>query len=360
MSSINLDFRPMNLQSASEREYQCAAEFKNLLNKEYYPEDPPIPLEEQVQGWKNIPAFVDLQTYAGWDTSGRQILAFGEIDVENTESNEHLAFFNIEVMPEYRRLGFGRKMLKLLLPFAKDRHRSMLMVWASERIPAAGSFLERMGARKGLESHINQLKMSEFDRVLMDRWLEKGRHLESEFEMGLWNGPVPEEHLVKMSGLIQELANDQPRDSLAMENIKFTPKMMREVESYFFGKGSKRWILYVIDKSMGSFVGLTEIFWSPNRPGILNQGFTAVYPEYRSRGLGRWLKARMIKKILEERPEVEVIRTGNANSNAPMLKINQEMGFKPYFASALWQVETLQVEDYLQTHASPKTDLHPS
>jgi hypothetical protein len=64
--------------------------------------------------------------------------------------------------------------------------------------------------------------------------------------------------------------------------------------------------------------------------------------------LGHWLKAEMMNKILMERPEVEFVRTGNANSNAPMLKINTEMGFKPYIANTIWQVDTAQVEKYLQ------------
>lgn len=45
--------------------------------------------------------------------------------------------------------------------------------------------------------------------------------------------------------------------------------------------------------------------WNPNRPMILEQGFTGVYPEYRNKGLGRWLKAEMMQRILRERPEVE-------------------------------------------------------
>jgi hypothetical protein len=54
-----------------------------------------------------------------------------------------------------------------------------------------------------------------------------------------------------------------------------------------------------------------------------------------------------MQKILRDHPEVEIIRTRNANSNAPMLKINVEMGFKPYIASAIWQVETDKIEKYL-------------
>ena len=43
------------------------------------------------------------------------------------------------------------------------------------------------------------------------------------------------------------------------------------------------------------------------------------------------------------------MRTGNADSNAAMLKINRELGFQPYMASALWQVELDRVLTYLQT-----------
>ncbi len=41
------------------------------------------------------------------------------------------------------------------------------------------------------------------------------------------------------------------------------------------------------------------------------------------------------------------MRTGNADSNAAMLKINNALGFKPYTSDALWQVELQKVLDYL-------------
>jgi hypothetical protein len=41
------------------------------------------------------------------------------------------------------------------------------------------------------------------------------------------------------------------------------------------------------------------------------------------------------------------VRTGNADTNAAMLKINTELGFKPYTADALWQVEIEKVMGYL-------------
>ena len=100
----------------------------------------------------------------------------------------------------------------------------------------------------------------------------------------------------------------------------------------------------------GRFAGYTQVLWNPNRPEIISQGMTGVFPEYRNRGLGRWLKAAMLDKILAERPQARFVRTGNADMNAPMLKINNELGFKPYIAEVVWQVETEKVAEYLSQH----------
>jgi len=132
-----------------------------------------------------------------------------------------------------------------------------------------------------------------------------------------------------------------------MEDMKVTPDTLRQMEQNLFAAGNRRWTVYLTDRVYGKAAGLTEVFWNPNRAMILNQGFTGVYPTYRGKGLGRWLKAEMLKRLLAEHPEVEFIRTGNANSNAPMLKINTEMGFKPYSVNTIWQVATEQVEKYL-------------
>jgi mycothiol synthase len=194
---------------------------------------------------------------------------------------------------------------------------------------------------------VNQLKVSEFDKTLVQKWLADSENKQSEFQLNLVNGTYPETLITEIAELFQEVANDSPREDLELEDMNFTPEILRQDERFLFARGNQRWTLYLKDNTNGKLAGLTEVFWNPNRPRILNQAFTGTYPIYRNRGLGRWLKAEMMNKILNERPEVEFIRTNNANSNAAMLKINTEMGFKPYISNTVWQVETEKIEKYL-------------
>lgn len=347
MSTREMVFQSLNLSQASENEYACLNQFKNALHHEYLPDDPPVPLEEHIQGWKNIPQFVEYEEYIAWDTSKTKIIACAEVAIYNTGDNEHLTDFMIEVLPEYRNQGIARQALNEILPFAKKHTRTLWLTVSNDRIPASSLFLDRLGARRGLETFINQLRLVEFDKSLVDRWLDQSKELKNEFELGLWDGAYPDAQLTDITDLFQEVGNDQPRDTLEMEDQKFTPQIMRDMEKSMFARGTQRWSMFLIDRANGKLAGLTEVFWNPNRAMLLDQGFTAVYPAYRSKGLGRWLKAEMMQKILRDHPEVEIIRTRNANSNAPMLKINDEMGFKPYIASAIWQVETEKIEKYL-------------
>jgi len=55
----------------------------------------------------------------------------------------------------------------------------------------------------------------------------------------------------------------------------------------------------------------------------------------------------MLDRMLKIHPEIKFVRTQNADTNAVMLRINNELGFKPYMSSILWQMEIDQVLDYL-------------
>ena len=87
----------------------------------------------------------------------------------------------------------------------------------------------------------------------------------------------------------------------------------------------------------GVLVGYTALGIVPGTD-IARQGDTVVEVAHRNRGIGRSLKARMLLRLLDERPDVHRIRTDNAASNAPMLAINNALGFRTVRSNGGWQV----------------------
>lgn len=350
MRRSGISLRTLNSWNASRAEYAALNQHTNRIRQERLPDDPPIPLEETIQNLQSLPPFVDVSTWAGWAPDRSEMVAHGYIVILRTEENQHLAQFEITVLPEYRRQGLGSRILAPIAEKAEQENRTLLMTSTIDRVPGGEAFMRRIGAKKGLEAHTNQLKIADLDRALVAAWLRRGEANLADFELGLWDGPYPEEMLPQVAELY-ELANQQPLGELEIEDMHVTPEQLRQIEKNNLARGNQRWTFYVVNRESGKFAGYTETVWNPNRPEILRQDMTGVHPTYRGRGLGRWLKAAMLDKVIRERPQVKYVRTGNADSNAAMLKINNELGFKPYMANALWQVELRQVQEYLLSRA---------
>ncbi|MFN8493766.1 MAG: GNAT family N-acetyltransferase [Caldilineaceae bacterium] len=346
----SLHIEPFDLRNASQADYVALNALNNRIRVESLPDDPPIPVEEMIQEMQHIPIFVDVYAWAVWQADRSTMIGNGDVSVLRMENNQHIGQFSIQIAPEYRRQGLGRRLLALIVEQAQREQRRLLITSTNGRIPAGAAFMLRLGAQKGLEGHANQLVLADLDPKLIQQWLAQGAKLAEDFELGLWVGALPEERLAAIADLFNVM-NTAPRDQLEVEDFQVTPERLREIERSLAARQAERWTMHITERATGKLVGFTDVFWHPNRPQLLNQGDTGVFPEYRKRGLGRWLKAAMLEKVLRERPQVKFVRTGNADSNAAMLKINYELGFKPYLSHTVWQVETEQVANYLKTPA---------
>lgn len=206
--------------------------------------------------------------------------------------------------------------------------------------------MRRIDATMGLPMHINQLDLRDLNRDLIPLWQERAKERAAGFEILIWTDDVPKEHVDAYLKVVDAM-NRAPRGDLRVEDWHWTPEQLQQWQQSERARGTERWIMVAREKATGAFAGFTEVSWHPNRPDLLGQGATAVLEEYQNRGLGRWLKAAMLEKMLRERQQVTRIRTGNAFVNEPMLKINQDLGFKPYRSRYFWQVDVATVQTYL-------------
>ena len=93
MTEMPLEIRPFDIVGASDHEYAALNRHFNRARAETLPDDPPTPLEETVARMKNVPPFVAVQAWAGWDADGGEVLASASVTFLKTEENRHLAQF---------------------------------------------------------------------------------------------------------------------------------------------------------------------------------------------------------------------------------------------------------------------------
>jgi mycothiol synthase len=342
MSDAEIEIRPFRPAEAQQADFIAWNAFGNCMHLEGWPDDPPNTLEETIRNLTiETPSFTAFR-WAAWSDGG--IVGRSSLHVWRAGDNQHACGFDVAVRPEGRRRGLGKRLLKPLVETAAQEDRRLLLGGTLARVPCGEAFMRRVGARAGLEGHVNQLLISELDPDLMRSWRERGPS--ADFELGWWIGPYPEEALADVVEM-KKADNLMPRGDLELEDDTPTPELIREWDETMVKRKQERWTVYARDRASGEIAGYTEVYWGPERLDQMWQGGTAVFRKFQNRGLGRWLKATMMEKILTDRPGVKRIRTGNADSNAPMLKINVEMGFKPYLSHTEWQVERETVEAYL-------------
>jgi mycothiol synthase len=249
-----------------------------------------------------------------------RLVGLAEVNFPDQE-NAHIALTEVRVHPGHRRRGTGTALLRAALPEIDDRGRSVVVGWGVTVGGAGSAWATRLGFRP---VHADVLQVLDLHTVDRERW----RLPEPErYRLVEWIGSAP-------AGLLESAARawnaiqDQPPDDASYSVPGWTAERIRAHEQQLRDDGIEQRVVVAVDRSDGEVVGLTELLVLADRPSEGLQGETAVVAGHRGRGLGRQVKAAMLRRLVVDRPDMRRILTSTAADNTFMIAVNLGVGFR--------------------------------
>jgi GNAT superfamily N-acetyltransferase len=330
---IRVEPEPFDLLTASEALARSRYDLLRAVRAEVEPGDP-IPSLDAVRLEAQYPVpWTRRQEWVVLD--GDRVAGWARLELEDLDTNRHLAECKIEVARSDRRRGIGTQLLDAVGSAAREDGRTVLGTVASQGA-AAEPFLAAVGGQNRQVFRVSRMQMAELDVDLMRAWVDGANERASGYTLVGWDDPCPPEYADAFSEVV-DVMNTAPLDDLDWEDEHYTPEQIREWQDRLAKRGHVGWVYAARDDATGHFAGFTEMGFWPWSPELAYQGDTGVHPDHRNLGIGRWLKAAMVLRLMDERA-ARAVETGNAGSNRPMLAINEAMGFRPHRIGGFWQL----------------------
>jgi len=244
----------------------------------------------------------------------------------STRENTDASPGEVEVHPAHRRRGYGRALVAEWTRRATALGRTRLIAEGTQS--TGGAFATALGFRAVLADTQRRLDLRTVDQAELDRLLTDARSHAAGYSLVQWTGSTPDAYLPGMAALESRMTTDAPMDDLAWEQVVYDADRLREKEQVLEAWGTRRWTSVAVHDVSGDVVGSTTVGLHPDADEGAFQWQTIVSPEHRGHRLGLLLKLENLAFLRAHEPTVQTVDTWNADSNAPMLQVNLDMGFE--------------------------------
>jgi GNAT superfamily N-acetyltransferase len=335
---------PFDPKTASEAELAAHHDLVAFIEREAVPDDEPYPFAEFAAYVRLEPPARKTWYWLAWDEKRERVLGLSSFMFWDEEANRNLGSFWVDVRTEERRNGLGSRLLAPVLQVARANGRTLLDAGTSTRVAAGAAFLQALGGRHVLTFRKNALDVDAVDLAMVHAWVDRAKQRAGDYRLDGWDAPCPEDR-VEAFVAAQSIMNTAPTEDFSVEDEVFSVELLREREAANAARGYDQFVFAAVHEPTGEIAGYTEIVLPTKTwPTRGFQGDTGVDPRHREKGLGRWLKAAMLLRVIDERPEVRRIVTGNAGSNEPMLNINHALGFRCIDERPVFQISIEDIE----------------
>ncbi|MFJ8096564.1 GNAT family N-acetyltransferase [Streptomyces griseofuscus] len=237
---------------------------------------------------------------------------------------EHLAELDLHVHPAERRRGVGSRLLDTAVATARGNARRRVVAQAKAGSPG-DHFLAARGFRKVLTLRYTRLPLADVDTAILTEIIERPH---PGYRLTSWQGTVPDD-LAQTFAASRRAMDDMPTDDSDWGIVTWDVDRVRAAAKAVEQRGDHLHTVVAIDTSNGSIAGFTELVVPGNGAGDGQHYGTAVLPERRGHGLGRWMKAESTRQASRDYPDLGGLLTDTADSNTHMREINDGLGYTP-------------------------------
>ncbi|MFJ9963337.1 GNAT family N-acetyltransferase [Streptomyces avermitilis] len=250
------------------------------------------------------------------------------------EGQEHLAELEGAVHPEERRQGVGGRLLDAAVAAARSEGRRSLIAQAQEGSPG-DRFLAARGFRRVLALTYARLPLADAGSDRIGGIVEQPY---SGYELTRWDGTVPA-HLAQTFADSRRAMDDMPMEDTDYGTVAWDVARVVAAATAIAERGELLHTVAAVDSTDGSIVGFSELVVPGDGRGDGQHYGTGVLPEHRGHGLGLWMKAESIRWARERHPELAGLLTDTADSNTPMIAINDSLGYRPTHTAVEYQLD---------------------
>ena len=255
--------------------------------------------------------------------------------------NLSVAGITVDVLPGRRRRGIGSALLEVGEAQARAHGRSVLLTetqWLPNGRDESGEgFFTRHGYAAAQTVLRSSLSLPA-DRARLDAALaadgSDGYDVRS-----CWDG-LPEEWLQGRAELSRRMSTDVPLGDLQLEEERWDSARVRAEYERIASMGRRVVDTFAVEEETGRLVGYTQVQVTTAEPEVAYQQDTLVMREHRGHRLGLRMKAASTLELMASSPASRVVRTWNADDNAPMLAVNGELGYVRDALLREWQKVT--------------------
>ena len=248
--------------------------------------------------------------------------------------NLHAVEIIVAVHPEHRRRGVGTAIVEHLGEVARADGRRTLNTLVDVPVAqapthASRSFAPKVGFESTMPGHSRRLSLPA-DKARIDELRQLVAHARgaADYRVLTFEAPWPDELMEDQCTLRKVMSTDEPAGDGERQEETWDPESIREADELLASREVRKLAAVAQHVPSGRIVAFSEILLADDTPDQSWQLITVVHPAHRGHRLGLAIKIANLDVLAERAPAVRFIRTGNAAVNAPMIAVNDMMGFE--------------------------------